>query len=48
MLVLIGFSCVTKVFKYCHIIELIIIFICLNEALRLQILCLEKTNNNFA
>ena len=48
MLVLIRFFCVTKVFKYCQIIELLTIFKGLNEASRSQILRLEKTNNNFA
>ena len=48
MLVVIRFFCVAKVFKYYHIIELMLIFFCLNEASRSHILCLEKTNNNFA
>ena len=47
MLVLIRFFCVANVFKYYHIIELLIIFFFLNEASCSQILRLEKTNNNF-
>ena len=42
MLVLIRFFCVTNGIKYYHIIELLIIFFCLNVALRSQILCLGK------